>query len=332
MNEIEADGNISSFIRTLKQSIGIIDVNEETWFRGQSDYDYKLIPSIFRNAINKNGAHLDFDNIEMYDEAGMYKEFIRRYPEHSNSHKNVFEWLTLMQHYGLPTRLLDWTTNLLVALFFCCVEDKDKDKDGAIFAFNPFVDLSLPNYFGKFLEIQVTSYDEISFYEQLIPLADNVLGEETKINGVKIKDIKNDLGYKLVAINNSTREFESFNDLINFHGSSEYIDRIAEFSDVYSYRPPYLNHRIRQQHGCFTFHGGKFFEGSEFIKPFDMDARDNLVKIKVKREDKQKLLVELGLSGICEATLFPEMEYQSKQIKDRYKKAYKVIKGTKVRY
>ncbi|MDP2097777.1 MAG: FRG domain-containing protein [Methylobacter sp.] len=334
MKEIEADGDISSFINALKEDFGSIDLNEETWFRGQSDYVHKLIPSLFRYDVNKASSTLDYDEVVMYDEAEIYAEFIRRYPEHSNSHKNVFEWLTLMQHYRLPTRLLDWSTNLLVALFFCCNEEQDKDKDGAIFAFNPYVDLSLPDDFRKFLEIQVTSYDKIIFYEQLIKLAEKEFGEETKINKIKIKDIKSDLGYIVKAINNGTGKFESFGQMLKMQAISlnDYDEKIDQFSKTYSYKPPHLNPRIRQQHGCFTFHGGKYFEGSEFIQSLEMDQQYSLIKIRVKHDVKQKLLHELALSGISEATLFPEMEYQSKQIKDRYKKAYKLIPGTQFLY
>ncbi|MGJ0485303.1 MAG: FRG domain-containing protein [Methylomicrobium sp.] len=329
MNELEADGSISSFIETLKKSDkNYADTNKETWFRGQPDYAHRLIPSVFRNIFNNDNP--SYNQIEMYDEAGMYAEFVRRYPEHSHNHKNVFEWLTLMQHYHLPTRLLDWTTNLLVALFFCC--NGEKDKDGAIFAFNPMADYSLPNGFGKFLEIQVTSYDHNIFYEQLVMLAENEFGENTKINGVKINDIKNDIGHKYSAINNPTRCFESFESWRTCHGISDYYDNIKEFYHVYTFRPPHLNQRIRQQHGCFTFHGGKFFEGRKFIMYEPMELQYSLVKIKVKREDKPKLLDELAMLGIYEATLFPEMEYQSKQIKDLYRMDYKLIKNTQILY
>ncbi|MDD5216238.1 MAG: FRG domain-containing protein, partial [Methylococcales bacterium] len=111
---LDGGNSISSITKLLEQHF--IHSKEELWFRGQANYEHKLIPALFR---------------EQYDEARMYEEFIRRFPEHSNNHRDIFEWLTLMQHYGLPTRLLDWTTNLLVALFFCC--NDEKDKDGAIF-------------------------------------------------------------------------------------------------------------------------------------------------------------------------------------------------------
>jgi len=127
MKEIETDGTISSVIDALKEKVNsrFCNIGRETWFRGQADWNNDLLPGIFR----KEG--------DRYDEAEMYQEFIRRYPEHSSSHKNIFEWMTLMQHYRLPTRLLDWSTNLLVALFFAVNDEKWKDKDGAVFAFNP---------------------------------------------------------------------------------------------------------------------------------------------------------------------------------------------------
>lgn len=44
-------------------------------------------------------------------------------------------WLTLMQHYGLPTRLLDWSESPLVALYFAL--SSQEDKDAAVWALNP---------------------------------------------------------------------------------------------------------------------------------------------------------------------------------------------------
>ena len=58
----------------------------------------------------------------------------------------------------------------------------------------------------------------------------------------------------------------------------------------------------------------------EFIKTNEMENYENgLIKIKIKCGDKEKLLKELALTGITEATLFPEMEYQTKYIRQQYK-------------
>ncbi|MCQ8117026.1 hypothetical protein [Methylomonas rosea] len=101
------------------------------------------------------------------------------------------------------------------------------------------------------------------------------------------------------------------------------------FSKVFRFKPSYLNNRIRQQHGCFTLHGGKYFFNVEskrpelFVKTNKMEeCEPSLLKIKIKREHKEKLIEELALFGISEAVLFPEMEYQSKQIKEQFKRIF----------
>ncbi len=322
MIEIEAEANISSIVNSLKEEVNsrFCDINSETWFRGQPNYTFELKPSIFR---------------EQYAEAEMYDEFIRRYPDYSYSHKNVFEWLTLMQHYGLPTRLLDWSTNLLVAIFFAANEDQE--EDGAVFAFNPGSKLS-DYYFRGFLEILVTSKNRESFYEQLIKVTYEEYGESSKINGIAIKEWKADFIHLNDVCNDVTRngasEFKSFEQWYEMPSiyKQGYSEMKGAFSKAYRFKPPQLNPRIRQQHGCFTLHGGKYFKETligkesvsykfmEFIKPYNIENSENsLVKIKVRSVDKSKLLKELALTGITESTIFPEMEYQTKDIKHLHK-------------
>jgi hypothetical protein len=80
-------------------------------FRGQKNSEWGLLPKIARSDIKS--SFID-DEKKLVDE---FKRIGRPYI-HSNISQNEWDLIALAQHHGLPTRLLDWTTNPLVALWF----------------------------------------------------------------------------------------------------------------------------------------------------------------------------------------------------------------------
>lgn len=316
MQEVIADGAISSITKILQDSAGEF---KATWFRGQPNYEHKLIPSIFRQGV-KYGV--------IFDERKMLEEFQRRYPDQSSNHKTVYEWLTLMQHYGLPTRLLDWSSNLLVALYFCCISGED--SDGAVYVFDPTY-MERDYRFNELLEMQLQEKTKSDFFNRIIYRMSDLIDDDALLNGIRIGHIKNNpfINGRFTGLSTgSSEKFESLAIRINLPNTVDHEgnpltcihqDIKRAFSNIVPFKAPHLNPRIRQQHGFFTFHGGMFIDGEEFIKVEDMEqnhyAGNSLLKIRIPAENKLCLLKELEYVGVREATLFPEMEFQAKEIK-----------------
>jgi hypothetical protein len=121
--------SLSEYIQIIKSINNTSDYSDkELWYRGQTNASWRLIPSGLRRmqpAYNARGykitrpSNTEGDIYIGPSIANMLREFKRRsLPFLKERPQNEFEWMFLAQHHGIPTRLLDWTTNPLVALYF----------------------------------------------------------------------------------------------------------------------------------------------------------------------------------------------------------------------
>jgi hypothetical protein len=130
--EIFKPKSLSHYIEIIKQ---IKSTNALLWFRGHSNVKYKLYPSFFRipqKFVKNNHARHE-------------KEIFDRFTERSLQYlsaemKDNWAWLFFMQHYGIPTRLLDWTESPLIALFFALeniIKNRQPKNDATVWVLNP---------------------------------------------------------------------------------------------------------------------------------------------------------------------------------------------------
>ena len=118
---------MSGWMTVLKKLEGIISQRRphDLLFRGHADAKWSLIPTAGRN------------DIQPIKENRLYNKFVQRGAHLLPPVNNSWEMLFLMQHHGLPTRLLDWTETFAVALYFA-LRDIKSGKDAAIWTLDPY--------------------------------------------------------------------------------------------------------------------------------------------------------------------------------------------------
>jgi len=108
----------------------LLKKGEMFWFRGLADIELRLKPSALRpRSENKRNKALSL--------VSSFKQFAEMKLERPPADDEQLKWVQLARHYGLPTRLLDWTKNAAVALYFACCEKECANKDGAVYVLNP---------------------------------------------------------------------------------------------------------------------------------------------------------------------------------------------------
>lgn len=132
--------------RSLKEYQDIIKElkshNKNIWYRGMSKATYSLAPSLFRekrivglefSGREINGNYYRKSDAVMKSDIHAIEEFIKHYkmyyPEKCKDY-NLIDYLYVMQHYEIPTRLLDFSTDEIVALYFSVSSDtKENDSN-----------------------------------------------------------------------------------------------------------------------------------------------------------------------------------------------------------
>jgi hypothetical protein len=115
----------NDFLAQVREAERELGSPAEPWYRGHSNHTWQLVPSLPREA--------DWET----KEKTLFYEFTNTAAKLFEKRSNDWETLFDMQHYWIPTRLLDWTTVMGVAIAFILHSDYADDQDSALFVLDP---------------------------------------------------------------------------------------------------------------------------------------------------------------------------------------------------
>ena len=104
IQDIHTMDELLHFVSGLTQKHGL-----KLWYRGEENSELSLIPSIQRSQ-----KRIDVERYITNDFYIRARQIMKNPPEKHN----YAAWVSIMQHYGLPTRMLDWSQSPLIASFF----------------------------------------------------------------------------------------------------------------------------------------------------------------------------------------------------------------------
>lgn len=260
-------------------------------FRGQSNTHYELIPSIGRE------RKFPCDISILDQERNLIAMAKYKLPHIFKPALLPIDLLSLLQHYGVPTRLLDVTLNPLVALFFAISDEKE---DGEVFAFEyndsdranyPIINAIAESYKFAFETNTFLScfYKNIVEQPYFIEQKSVLANKNDEEGGIWIKDCCNDL---------------------LFVHATEQIERQKLQQGFYILFP---NEIIEKK--------GQKLYFTKVIKAIEKDNKQIKGRFIIKKEGKSDIRKKLEFLGISEATLFSDnIDIVCKNIVEQCKK------------
>ena len=121
-------------------------VHRRLWYRGHGDSSYFLHPGVYREEFTKCTNKM-YGKGHKEKRLNLEREMLNDFRSSGATLLGTDDKVQLYflgQHYGIPTRLLDWTTNPLAALFFAVRSERNRDKDGDFFMMDALELLTRP--------------------------------------------------------------------------------------------------------------------------------------------------------------------------------------------
>jgi hypothetical protein len=120
----EVEGVVDSWNRNRSRK------NAIAWYRGHEDERWTLSPTLLRRPyVKKARDHEKAFSLEFKARAQQYLSF---------RPANDLEWMMIAQHHSVPTRLLDWTDNAAIALYFAVRPSARRSRNGAVLLVDPY--------------------------------------------------------------------------------------------------------------------------------------------------------------------------------------------------
>jgi hypothetical protein len=256
-------------------------------YRGQRDVSWPIVAGIFRRDLR--GL--------LKNEKRAVRDLISVHPSEFASDETMFDKLVRMQHYGLPTRLLDVSRNALVALYFA-TDPGSKPTNGMVTAF------SVPREHEKYFDSDTVSC--------LANLANMTSEEKTQISRLRksLRELPEDEQIAKFNDDNVIKRLHQF-----VRSEKPYFQPIINPIHLfvpYYVHPKMSNRRIVAQSGAFILYGIDPFKKIYF--PYKIEE----TRFLVPQKSKARIRKALENLGINESTLFPEIDKAAARIKKSY--------------
>lgn len=260
-------------------------------YRGQRDASWKDIPGLYRPHLRKLEEN----------EKRAVRDLIGVHPNEFAADTTMFDRLVRMQHFGLPTRLLDVSLNPLVALYFATDPGPEQEKatDGVVTAF------AVPEEREKYYDS-----DTVSCIANLANMT-----KEEKSHIIRIRDDRIKGSSRAREIKRANKE-EVYQRLHHFIRSEKPFF-LPIINPIDLFKPYYVhtkmsNRRILAQSGGFIIHGLRPTRNIRYSRTI------RETRFIIPKDKKRDMRDALELLGINESNLFPELDKAAKRIGARY--------------
>jgi hypothetical protein len=282
--------SIEALFATVRNDYRTWNTQSFPWFRGEPlSTKTPLLPVLFREP----GKH---------DENRLLQQFRMKAPSLGLGtvppRDHTDQWLFLARHVGLPTRLLDWTEGLLIALLFGVYNSRGEPreaKDGAVvWMLDPVAlnDLSTPSHRSRENEFPLPWFNEPTdraSRSELLTLLAALADDQIEDKAGHLLGIRDSIPANIGAANFSRawggQETSLGTNLpVAVHGTS-------------------IHPRITAQKGCFTIHGKDERPLSELVRNPRI-----LRQYAIDPNAFDSIRVDLRMAGVTYSTMFPDLD------------------------